>query len=455
MLTPEDLLPWLDRLQARRLWVAFSGGLDSTALLLALASLRKHRDIDLRAVHANHGVHPDADEWARHCKRLCESLSVYLEQIGPPHSPLPPDSPEAQLRHWRYGAFETLLDIGDVLCTAHHRADQAETVLLALMRGSGPAGLAAMPEVRSLGKGRLARPLLDWPRSDLVALVRDAGVTWIDDPGNAGTDPDRNYLRHEVIPRLRQRWPAANTALATSARHCAQSQAVLDERLDASLSRHSPVRGLLHWSPLAGEAHRERLLLRRWLSRSDVAPLPRARLEAFLTQLATAREDRHPRLEWAGHSLQRHREHLWLDSPAFDEPVGPLILAPEPNGRTRGASRAETPDLLTTGLAPAGAAFAGLTLRRRAPGDRLRIGRNARSRPLKQWLSTSLLPPWQRDAVPVLCRDSDVLAIADAVLDDDLAAHLSAAGRGLRWSPPDPGLGWAWERCRPGLLRVE
>lgn len=455
VLTPDDLLPLLDRLRARRLWVAFSGGLDSTALLLALETLRAQRTLDVHAVHANHGVHPDAADWSQHCAEVCERLDVPLTLLGPPDPPLPRPSPEARLREWRYGAFERLLAPGDALCTAHHREDQAETLLLALMRSSGPAGLAAMPEQRPLGPGRLVRPLLPWPRAALEALVRDRGVDWIEDPTNAGTDPDRNYLRHEILPRLRGRWPAADASLATTARLCAESQDLVDQATDRMLDTCTPAPGVLRLAECIGDEQVTRQLIRRWLALADCAPLPRARLENFLEQLTSAGDDRQPRLEWANHSLRRYRDELWLDSVDLGAPGGELTLVPRTPEEPLATSLENTGNLLLQEPLPMPPVLQGLTLRSRRAGDRLRPRSGGPARPLKQWLSRSPVPPWQRDAIPLFCRESEVLVIGDVVLDSATNKQVEAAGARLRWSPADAGLQWAWERCRASLLRVE
>ena len=455
VLTPETLLPLLDRLQARRLWVGFSGGLDSTALLLALATLRETRALELRAVHANHGVHPEAPDWVRHCSEVCDQLSVPLTHIGPPSAPFPPDNSEARLRHWRYGEFEALLEIDDVLCTAHHREDQAETVLLALLRGSGPGGLAAMPEQRPLGPGRLVRPLLDWSRGSLEAFLRERKVRWIEDSSNAGTDPDRNYLRHEIMPRLRRRWPAADRSFATSARLCGETQSALDRDLDRKLQTRSPAPGVLRWSvPDLGPVE-ARLLLRRWLARAGCAPAPRARLEDFLSQLATAAEDRQPCMAWANHTVRRYRDHLWLDSPELDFPGGALMIESQVGAGSKDAPATPLQEPLSADGSCLAEPLSNLTLRSRAAGDRLRLRPDGPSTPLKQWLSASALPPWLRSALPLLCRDGEVLALADMILDGELESRLRAKGCRLRWTPSEPGLSWAWERCRASLLRVE
>jgi tRNA(Ile)-lysidine synthase len=196
-------------------------------------------------------------------------------------------------------------------------------------------------------------------------------------------------------------------------------------------------------------------MVRRWLASCACAPTPRARLEDFLAQLRSAGGDRQPRLDWAGHTLRRYRDQLWLDSPVVDFPGGALTV--ESDAAAEGTFSTSTPldELLAGDRSSLATALAGLSLRPRAAGDRLRLRPDGPSRPLKQWMSSSPLPPWLRSALPLLCRGEEVVAVADVIFDSTLQSQLEASGARLRWAPADPGLAWAWERCRSSLLRVE
>lgn len=472
---PEILLARLgDARPAADLWVAFSGGLDSTALLHALHDLRDRLPGPLRAVHANHGVHPRAPHWQRHCATVCAALDVPLTVVGPPATPCPRGSPEERLRTWRYGRLERLLTDGDLLCTAHHLDDQAETLLLALLRGSGPAGLAAMPPSRALGNGTLVRPLLDVPRRQLEDWLVERGIRWLDDPSNADLAPDRNYLRHEVMPTLRQRWPAVNQALATSARLCRETAGQLDEAADLALAGREPAAGVLHLDGLVDDRPALRAVLRRWLRRHGCADLPRKRLDELLRQLRSAATDRAVAVSWAHHRLRHHRGLLWLDgpeAPAADAPVSWPGTAALPLSDTAGIlvleSLSAATDETASGTLPdkgqsaaSGPARAApltppLTVRSRRPGDRLRTEPGRPSRSLKQWFSASPLPPWLRGFVPIIDRGDTVCAVGDVVLDPQLAERLRRTGQRLVWQPANPGLAWAWRRCRASLLRLK
>ncbi|WP_312936393.1 tRNA lysidine(34) synthetase TilS, partial [Pseudomonas sp.] len=237
---PSPLLrPWLT---ARRWQVAFSGGLDSTVLLHLLhAYAQRHGAPPLCAVHVQHGLQAVADTWPAHCQQVCEQWGVELRLVEVKVET--GASLEQAARTARYQAFEALLEEGDVLFTGQHLDDQAETVLFRLLRGAGLRGLTGMPQVRPLGRGQLVRPLLGHCRAQLQDYATRHGLTWIEDPSNSDTRFARNYLRAEVVPALRQRWPQAQQSLVRSAAHLHEAQGLLDELaredLQAAATQHA------------------------------------------------------------------------------------------------------------------------------------------------------------------------------------------------------------------------
>ncbi|WP_373507790.1 tRNA lysidine(34) synthetase TilS, partial [Thiocapsa sp.] len=226
---PERLSEALRRLgPSGDCWVAFSGGTDSTALLHAAVNRPDHSPGTLRAIHIDHGLHPDSPLWADHSCRICDALGVPIVLRRLHLTPIPGESLEATAREARYRALAAVLRPGDLMLTAHNQDDQAETLLLALLRGSGVHGLAAMPREAELGRGRLVRPLLDVPRATLEQYVRSFGLSWIEDPSNTSLRMDRNYLRNSIVPLLRARWPGLSATLSRSAGHCAEAAQLVD-----------------------------------------------------------------------------------------------------------------------------------------------------------------------------------------------------------------------------------
>ena len=219
--------------------VGFSGGADSTALLHALSTIQGQLGVPLSAVHVNHGLHGDADLWQSQCEHFCSQLGIKLVSLSINLDNRSGKGLEAEARHLRYDAISTLLEPGVCLLTAHHADDQAETLLLNLMRGSGVDGLSAMPESRPLGKGILQRPLLEFQNSALRDYLNKHGIEWSEDPSNQYLDHDRNSIRHEIMPLLEERWLGVSKRLLltrkamTGARHLLEHLA--DDYLEQSL----------------------------------------------------------------------------------------------------------------------------------------------------------------------------------------------------------------------------
>lgn len=205
--------------QICRLIVGYSGGLDSHVLLHGLAMHRPYwLTQKLEAIYVDHGLQTASAVWGEHCAEVCRDLNMPFRVLKIDARPVPGESPEAAARRARYAALAAELGFDSALLTAHHRDDQAETLLLQLLRGAGPYGLAAMPAVSRLGQGRLLRPFLEVDRAELLAYAGKHGLRWIEDASNTDTGFDRNYLRHRVLPLLRERWPAVNRTLSRSAR---------------------------------------------------------------------------------------------------------------------------------------------------------------------------------------------------------------------------------------------
>ncbi len=433
-LTPDALAAALAPAAGQRLWIAYSGGLDSHVLLHATAALRTRLGLRLRAVHIHHGLQAVADPWPAHCARICADLAVPLDIRRLGLRPGPGESPEAAARAARYRAFRGLLGPHDLIATAQHRDDQAETLLLALLRGAGVHGLAAMPTCAPLGDGVLLRPLLGWPRAALLDYARAHGLKWVEDPSNADPALDRNRLRQLVVPAMRERWPALDRTLARSAAHCAEAAELLDAWADELLAELADVLpGALSVSGLRRlDAPRQRLVLRRWLRRQGFPTPDAERLRRIATELLEAKADRQPLVAWPGCEVRRHRNalHALLPLPAPPPPGTWLLPAP-------GANALQLPPPLgrlcwvregaaTTGRVHVCFGVAGLRC--------ARPGRPAAN--LKTLFQDVGIPAWLRPQVPLLCVEGTLAGVG--------GVQLCGAGlRRLAWEGhPWDGQGW-------------
>lgn len=408
---PERLCQALGRLPpARRRLAALSGGLDSVVLLHALAGLECAPP--LIAVHVHHGLSPRAEAWAAACEALCRRLGVTFHCLRVDAAPGRGESPEAAARHARYGALAAFMQPGDGLLTAHHRRDQAETLLLQLLRGSGPAGLAAMPLWQPLGPGWHGRPLLEVDRPQLEAYARAHGLDWVEDESNQDPALDRNRLRHEILPLLRARWPAVDATLARAAALQAEAQDLLAERAREDLETlRGEDPGTLSVAALARlRRPRQRNALRGWLEEKGL-PLPgRARLESLLQQALGAAPDAAVRVAWPGAEVRRYRDALHAMAPLAAPPPG---LCLPWDGRTplavpgTGVTLTRDGVMRCHGLDPA-ALPAPVTVGLRRGGERLRLG--GRTRVLKKLLQARGIPPWERERIPLI-HAGDRLAV--------------------------------------------
>ena len=389
-------LAGLDR---RRLAVAYSGGLDSTVLLHAAVRVAP----PVMAVHINHGLHPDADQWQAHCEAACATLGVELESQ---RVEVAAGNVEAQARQARYQAFDALLGAGDLLLLAHHQDDQAETVLMRLAQGRGAV---AMPRTRRLpGGATLLRPFLGIPKRALRAAAEALGVDWLEDPSNADTTFDRNFLRREVLPHLRERWPDLSVALARAGQVQANAEALLRHLLNQeALPLNDVPPGL---RPLA---------LRAWLVRFGEQDASGRGLAEFATQF-DAPADAQPELRLRRGCLRR-----WRGS-AYYVPPPPALASRyelQPPGRLRlPHGELSVEEAVSGGFHAEGV----LTVRFRRGGERLRSTQGSRS--LKKAMQDAGLPPWLRPSHPLLYSGDALVAVPGIAL-----AAYDGPKTGPRW----------------------
>jgi tRNA(Ile)-lysidine synthase len=427
--SPEFLLARLVELETDdnrpgRYLIALSGGLDSTVLAYALARTRRRHGRQLVAVHVDHRLHAESAAWAEHCRNLAGSLNIDCVIETADVDVTGGRGLEAAARDARYSILARHVGHKDWLLSAHHRDDQAETLLLNLLRGSGPAGMAGIGTLNRLGAGWLARPLIDVARNDLEQYATSEGLAWVDDPTNEDERFDRNFLRHAVLPRLESRWSDAAARLARSAELAGEANALLEAlaRMDLEHIGSGPDRieiGGLQSLPDA----RQRNLLRFALRQAGL-PLPgAARLQAILEQLATAREDAQPLVTWPGAAARRYRGVLYLmpDSLAGTPQSDLVLRANEPLDLGEGMGRLALARTGEVGLSPETVA-AGLVVRYREGGESIRTEGIGKTKKLKKLLQEQGIVPWMRDRVPLVFAGDELVAVADLWVAEGAAA---------------------------------
>jgi len=434
---------------SRRYAIAFSGGMDSTSLLAATSRLA-HAGFGaaLRAIHVDHGLHPESARWARQARQRARALGVECVVIAVDGRPPAGHSREAAARDARYAGLAAVMQDGEILLTAQHLDDQAETVLLQLLRGGGPAGFGAMPDVRAFGPGWLARPLLSTPRATLKAWAEAAGMSWFEDPSNQDLSLDRVHVRQVLLPGLYGRWPGARQTLARAAGHAREAAKLLDDL--AAIDRAGTSAG--DWIEIAPLAElggsRARNAIRGWLRSQDM-PMPSAvRLRRIANELVSGRVGGQGEVLWTGGGVRRWRGRLFAVGPlspppagflSWDTGKGPLSLP----GELGTLSVRPEPGGLDEALfsLPVSVGW-------RSGGERLRLRAGGPSRTLKNLFREAGIRPWMRGRIPLIYSGKCLIAAGDLFVAAGNTGG-NASGLAVSWTahPPIDG-GWR----KPGNL---
>lgn len=432
-----------------RLCVAFSGGLDSTVLLTALAkALCDDPSFQVVAVHIDHCLHADASLWEQRCASIARDLGVEYQcrRVSVPRDS--EDGLEAAARRERYEALRNFMRPGDALLTAHHADDQFETLMLALLRGAGLGGLSAMPVCREFSPGWHLRPLLGYSRQMLEGWARDQGLTWIADPSNDSRRFDRNFLRHDVLPLLGERWPGAAATAARSASHVAEGAELLDDlaRIDLAPGAAGPC---LRVDVLASlTAPRRRNLLRYWLKLRGARPPSTRKLFALEHDMLAAQQDRQPVVEWDGFEVRRFRGLLyanrtrplpeqsaepmewdWTHPVTLPDHMGALCTAA---GQGVGLARSLLPSRLRVDF--------------RQGGEVMQPAGDLHHRSLKKLLQDADILPWWRNRLPLLWAGDRLAAVGDLWMAEEFSAAPGAESVRVIWRDRPPILAQSPDR---------
>ena len=421
---------------AKVLWVAYSGGCDSHALLHSLASLRSEISSEIKAIHINHGLSPLANEWEEHCRDICEKLDVSYTAIkvdaSSKKSSSGNKSPEEAARHARYAEWKKLINKEEVILLAHHQDDQAETVLLQLLRGSGVKGLAAMPAQQNFSQGLLCRPMLGFLREEIQAYAAEQNLNWIDDPSNFDTDFDRNFLRHDVVPLLESRWPSLKKTLSRTATHSAEADQLLTELAAqdwlAIQSNHKVKISEL----LKLDEKRQRNVVRYWLASICKVSLPDTiHLQRILDEVLTAAEDAKPEVIWRGGEVRRFQGMLYAQDKLV-EPESNFELVwsdiEKPLAINSLDLKISSTSSVGEGLSQIKLKGAEIKLKFRQGGESCRPVGRGQTHQLKKLFQEWQVPPWLRASVPLIYVNDELAEIVGYCRCDPFAAAEDEAG---------------------------
>jgi len=363
-------------------------------------------DIKIRALYVNHGLQKEAGAWAEHCQKICQEMQISCAVEKLNLSLETGESVEALARNGRYQALKDSLQADEVLLTAHHQNDQAETLLLQLFRGAGVDGLASMPKIAALGLGWHMRPLLDNSRNDLAEYAKQHHLDYIEDPSNQDHRFNRNYLRHRIFPLIQKRWQGINKVLARVADIQAETADVLDEYVADDLhnlladENELPIKALMALSE-----PRQKLILRCWIKQQGFLTPSAKKLQHLFKDVIHAKQDASPLLKWQDAEVRRFKDKLYVLSPLRDFDSTQVIKWDLESNLVISEldielERSDLKVLLQAQKIQYDNAH--ITVRFRNGGEKLSVEKRGVSLSLKNVLQDAQIPPWQRSRIPLI-----------------------------------------------------
>ncbi|MDC9725743.1 MAG: tRNA lysidine(34) synthetase TilS [Gammaproteobacteria bacterium] len=415
----------------KRVWLAYSGGVDSHVLLHVLAQSNHPQLKNLAAIHVDHGLDNDSPQWTNHCADIAEALDVHFVALKVKVKNIDSLGVEAAAREARYLALQKALSKNDILLTAQHQQDQAETVLLQLFRGAGPKGLSAMARHFSLGDVHTIRPLLTTSKADILAYAQTHQLHWIDDPSNVETRWNRNYIRHKLWPDIVERWPSAAQTISRSAAHCAETSELLDDlaEQDCALlgiektSTSLPITALLALSTARCHNVLRHILLWQRL------PLPSTvNLQRIIDEVCLAKQDSAPLVSWSGVEIRRYQDQLYFMPPLTDHDNKYVVKVDSFDDLSLDDGR-RIKWVETEGQGLSKNALLGeVTVRFRQGGERIKPQGEPHHKTVKHLFQQWSVPPWQRERIPLIFRDDELVAIVGYCTSDLISINNKQSG---------------------------
>ncbi len=397
---------------APRVYIGYSGGIDSH-VLLHLCACNSVLKTKLIAVYIHHGLQVEAESWSGHCQDIAEGLGVGFRVLRVNAEAGQGESPEEAARNARYQALKSLMADNDVLLVAQHREDQLETVLLQLMRGSGLRGLSGMPHCIAFGQGVLLRPLLDVTKQAINDYAQTHDLKWVEDPSNNSSAYNRNFLRNEVITLLKQRWPQCDKTVARSARHCADAQVLISEQAQSIFIDifNKTDQTLCMSQLLVCKPSLQALVIREWFQTLNLKMPSQAFIERLQAEVISARTDSAPKLSGQGYCVRRYRDKLYC---LKGDLLAPILESHWPVGA--GSVRLSSGQSLSCQPSSAGISVVQwqssvITVKARKGGEKICLPGRQGSHALKNLFQEVGVPPWEREAIPLVFLDNKLAAV--------------------------------------------
>jgi len=433
---PDDIISILPISSCtKKIWVGYSGGVDSHVLLHLISNIKKDLSVSISAIHINHRLSKQSDLWETHCQKICQELELEFNKISLNAAAPKGESQEAWSRKLRYQAISDLMGEDDILLTAHHKDDMAETLLLQLFRGAGPPGLASMPLTSRLGKGFHCRPLLRYSRTNLLVWANHHELSWIEDDSNADHKFDRNYLRHNVLPVIKNRWPGITQTLTRSAKIQADTSILSSELakidIDNCLNKEY---GTLSVSALAQLSKiRGANVFRHWIKLQEYPTPTAAQLTRVLEDVIYSDSKDEPCVSWNGVQVRRYRDIIFVTDKLPEQE----FLQAEINWQLDKECKLSMGSLNAlrcqgNGI-KANKCLDNQVMIKFSCGSEV-IKKNGHHHKLKKLYQEYGIPSCYRDYIPLIYINNKLIAIIGLHIDDDYVASKGEQAILIQWS---------------------
>lgn len=415
-----------------KILIAYSGGVDSHVLLHALAQCRQEfSELKLTAVHIHHGLFEEADQWAQHCRQRCNELKVKLQIVDVEVKRAKGVSIEEDARAARYAALADILQQNDILVTAHHADDQAETCLLQFLRGSGIKGLASMPIIVNFAAGFLARPFLSVSRQEILQYAQKNKLLWVEDHSNHDLNFTRNFLRYKIMPEFKKRWPSINKTIMRVADNCSDANELLKDLAEQDLKKlKGHVKNTLSISKLKKlSLRRQKNVLREWIDAQNFRLPSAIKLQHIISDVINASEDAIPCIAWGEAEIRSYHDDLYIMKPLSKFDYNKTILwdGKKPLRLPGNLGTLRLKKIIGQGL-KSEVLKKKLEIKFRQGGERCKLfGRNGTHK-LKKLFQEWEVPPWQRGRVSLLYVDNQLAAIIGYAVCCEFVADDKAEG---------------------------
>jgi len=411
----------LKRVKGRPVWLAYSGGVDSHVLLHILANALEQFH-SLHVVHVDHQLQANSSDWAEQCQQVCKRYSLPFHLIKADVTDIASLGLEAAARKARYTEILKLIPENAVLVTAQHQNDQAETLLLQLLRGAGPKGLAAMAKHGFMQGIELIRPLLDTSQADILSYANTHQLSWLEDPSNSNTDINRNYIRHSLWPIIEARWPSAAHTLSRSSRLCAETDELLSELAEQDLAAIGEVDFIKIDQFLTLSLARQRNCLRFYIQQKGFVLPSETILQHIIDTVCLSNADAMPKVNWLNYEAIRFQNSLFIQQQtsmqAYKEQyctndLEPIVLNEEDQIEWVKAEYGIKKDLLEKGV----------KVRFRQGGEKIQLAGKHHHQSLKKLFQEWHVPTWKRDRIPLLFDGDTLIAVVGYTISQQAIAE--------------------------------